>query len=310
MKKNYLIIISGIVLLSAIVVLLTGSSNENALAEAKDKHRLVDSKTVSIPIPGEVVFCGEKISLKRIDMRERYDRELTSFSYLHATTMLYFKRAHRFFPIIEPILKKNNIPDDFKYLCVIESNLDTRALSPAKAAGLWQFLESTGKSYGLEITSEVDERYHIEKATEAACKYFKDSYKRFGNWVDVAASYNAGMARISNSKRDQLVDSAFDLLLVSETSRYVFRIMAIKEIFTHPEKYGFEIAKESLYPHIPVKEMKIDSSIPDLALFAKENGLNYMQLKDFNVWLRDTKLTVPTGKTYYIALPDPKDLYY
>lgn len=276
----------------------------------KADYPFVGTQTVSVSVPDYVPFCGEKISLQRLDMRERYDREINSFTYFHSTTLLYLKRANRFFPIIEPILKKNNIPDDFKYLCVIESGLDTRAFSSAKAAGLWQFMESTGKGYGLEITSEVDERYHVEKATEAACSYFKEAYGRYGNWVDVAASYNAGMGRISNSKQSQLVDSAFDLLLVSETSRYVFRIMAIKQIFEHPRAYGFYLKKENLFQQVPVDYVEVTSDVADFAIFAQEHQLNYMQLKDYNVWLRDTKLKVTPGKSYKIAIPKKEDLYY
>jgi hypothetical protein len=273
-------------------------------------HSDESGMTVSVPVPEALEFCGEKISLLRYDMHERFDREINSFAYLHATTLLYMKRANRFFPVIEPILKANGIPDDFKYLSVIESNLDIRALSPAKAAGLWQFMEATGKSFGLEISPEIDERYHVEKATEAACQYLNSAYNKFGNWVDVAASYNAGMGRISSEKSHQLVDSAFDLLLVSETSRYVFRIMAIKQIFENPEKYGFKLKKEALYPAIPAPTVSVDKTIDDLAVFAKENNINYMILKEFNPWLRDKKLSVKPGKSYQIAVPKREDLFY
>ena len=306
-KNNYAFLIFGFALFAGLTVFLISSKN---VENIEVQHPVVSSTTVSVSIPSSVNFCGKKISLERLDMRERFDREINSFTYFHSNTLLYFKRANRYFPMIEPILRANGIPDDFKYLCVIESNLDTRALSTAKAAGLWQFMEATGKSYGLEITADVDERYHIEKATEAACKYFKDAYNRYGNWVDVAASYNAGMGRISSSMREQLVDSAFDLLLVSETSRYVFRIMAMKEVFENPKKYGFVLKKENLYPLVPVQLINISSDITDLARFAKENDLNYMQLKEYNVWLRSTSLKVASGKTYQIAVPKKEDLFY
>lgn len=304
---NYILIILSVCVLIFLGFFLLSSKDPG---EVSSQRPLVSSMTVSVPVPDRVEFCGDMISLDRFDMRERFDREINSFTYLHSTTLLYLKRANRYFPIIEPILRKNEIPDDFKYLCVIESNLDIRALSPAKAAGLWQFLESTGKSYGLEITSEVDERYHIEKATEAACKYFKDAYTRYGNWVNVAASYNAGMGRISSSMQQQMVDSAFDLLLVQETSRYVFRIMAIKQVFMNPYKYGFILKKEDFYPYIPVEYVNVTSSITDFAAFAQENGINYMHLKEFNTWLRDTKLTVKPGKSYNIAIPKSEDMFY
>jgi len=265
---------------------------------------------ISAPIPDQVDFCGETIALNRMDLRERYDREINTFMYLHATTTLYLKRANRYFPIIEPILKKNNIPDDFKYLCVIESNLDIRALSTASAAGFWQLLSGTGKEYGLEISSEVDERYHIEKATEAACRYLRTAYSRYGSWVNASASYNAGMARISSSLSDQKVNSTLDLLLVTETSRYVFRILAIKQIFENPSLYGFFLNKENLYPYIPVQKVSIDRTIEDLATFSLEYGLNYLLLKEFNPWLRENKLTVRAGKTYILDIPKKEDLYY
>jgi hypothetical protein len=268
------------------------------------------AQTNSVPVPDQADFCGETIALDRFDLRERFDREINTFTYLHATTLLYLKRANRYFPIIEPILKKNGIPDDFKYLCLIESNLDIRALSPANAAGLWQFTESTGKDYGLEINAEVDERYHIEKATQAACRYFKDAYSKYGNWVNTAVSYNAGMAKISSALSSQQVKSAVDLLVVSETSRYLFRILAIKQLFENPYLYGFVLKKEDLYPSIPVQRVTVTTTIDDLAAFSQQNDLNYMLLKEFNPWLRDTKLTVRQGKSYEIAIPKKEDLYF
>ncbi|MDR0865034.1 MAG: lytic transglycosylase domain-containing protein [Candidatus Symbiothrix sp.] len=308
--KNYLffILLAGIIILLALF--LTGSS-DNPEETAKPRSAVL-AMTATVPVPESVNFCDREISLKRLDMRERYDREINAFTYFHSTTLMYIKKANRFFPIIEPILKKNGIPDDFKYLCVIESNLDTRAYSPAKAAGLWQFMESTGKQYGLEIREGVDERYHIEKATEAACRYLMNSYSRYGDWINVAASYNAGLGRISSELEKQYVESAFDLLLTQETSRYVFRMMAIKEIFKNPQKYGFILKKEDLYPLVPVDYVEVSSDVSDWAAFAKMYGLNYMQLKEFNVWLRDTKLTMPRGesKIYRIAIPKKDDLYY
>lgn len=308
--NNALIALLAITLCVMLTYLFFRGRNANEAESDLRNHPAVPFTTNSVTIPDLVEFCGATIPLSRWDMRERFDRELNGFTYLHSTTLLYFKRANRYFPIIEPILKANGIPDDFKYLCLIESNLDQRALSPAKAAGLWQFMESTGKSYGLEITSQVDERYHIEKATEAACKYFKDAYRRYGDWVNVAASYNAGMGRISGNQGSQMVESAFDMLLVSETSRYVFRILAIKEVFSHPRKYGFTFKREDFYPVIPVNYVMVDYSIPDLALFAKEQGIDYYQLKEFNPWLRETSLTVKPGKEYALAIPEAKDLSY
>ena len=301
---NYILVFLSTGIIIFLIIFLMGSSSTEV-----DERPYALAMTRSMPIPPRANFGGEIIELDRLDLRERFDREINSFTYFHSTTMLYIKRANRFFPIIEPILKANGIPDDFKYLCVIESNLDTRALSSAKAAGLWQFMEATGREFGLEITTDVDERYHIEKATEAACKYFKRAYSRYGNWVNVAASYNAGMGRISDNQQKQYVESALDMLLVQETSRYVFRIIAMKEIFTCPWKYGFILSKEDFYPLVPVKKIEVSQDINDLALFAKEHDINYMTLKDYNVWLRDTKLRT-RGKTYEIAIPEKKHLYY
>jgi len=312
-RTNYLFLFFGAGFFLLISLLFLSAVRESEFKDkisALEKEMYALSQINSTPLPDKVDFCGETIALDRLDIRERFDRELTAFAYLHSTTMLYLKRANRFFPIIEPILKKNGIPDDFKYLCLIESNLDIRALSPANAAGLWQFLESTGKSYGLEITSEVDERYHIEKATEAACRYFNDAYSKFGSWINVAASYNAGMAKINSALATQQVNSALDLLLTSETSRYVFRIVAIKQIFENPYLYGFVLSKENFYPPVSVQRVTINQTISDIAAFAKQYGLNYMQIKEYNPWLRDNKLTLDPGETYEIAIPEKEDLYF
>lgn len=283
-------------------------SNSDMTEERKHKPEVL-SMTSSPDIPQSVLFCNMAVDLTRYDMHERFDRELSSFTYFHSTTMLLIKRANRYFPIIEPILKANGIPDDFKYLAVIESHLDPRAVSSAKAVGLWQLLEATGKENGLRIFPTVDERYHVQKSTEAACKYLNAAYKKYGNWATVAASYNGGMGRISGELNKQLVDEAFDLWLVDETSRYVFRIMAIKEIFQNPYKYGFVLKAKNLYKPIRFKEIEVVNDIPDLGAFAKENGVTYADLKRFNPWLRDRKLVV-AGKTFAIQVPVEEDIYY
>jgi hypothetical protein len=264
----------------------------------------------ALDIPKSVTFCGETISLERYDMRERYDREQLAFMYMHSSSLQLIKRANRYFPIIEPILAANGVPDDFKYLAAIESMLDPRAYSSAKAAGLWQFLASTGKSYGLEINTEVDERYHIEKETIAACKYLKEAYSKYGDWATVAASYNAGMGRISSEQTKQLVESSFDMLLVSETSRYVFRIMAAKAFLENPQKFGFKVKKEQLYHTVGTEEVEVSTAVANWAEWAQKRGINYSQLKDFNIWLRDNKLTNKSGKTYIIKLPKAEDLNF
>lgn len=261
-------------------------------------------------IPKETSFAGQKIDLTRYDLRERMDREMMAFTYMHSTTMLLIKRANRFFPIIEPILEENNIPDDLKYLMVIESNLNTLARSPAGAAGLWQFMQATGRENGLEINTNVDERYHIEKSTRAACRFLKELYNRYGNWLTVAAAYNAGNGRIGGELRKQLAERAVDLWLVEETSRYMFRLMAVRIILQDPQEYGFLLRKEHLYPPLPYKEVTVAKSIDDLAQFAKDNDVTYAQLKAMNPWLRGTALENRSGRTYILKIPEKEGMNY
>ena len=225
---------------------------------------------VVIPeFPLHTKFANEPISLDRLDLYERFDRELTTLCYMHSSTSLAIKRANRYFPIMEPILKEEGVPTDFLYLAVIESTLSPRALSPAKAAGIWQIMARTGREYGLEVNNDIDERYHIEKATRAACRYLKDAYKKYGNWATVAASYNAGMGRISTELDKQLADHTFDLWLNEETSRYVFRILAMKEICSNPSKYGFKLKTNQLYKTIGYTLVKVETTITDLARIAQ-----------------------------------------
>ena len=214
------------------------------------------------------------------------------------------------FPIIEPILKQYGIPDDIKYLAVIESSLDPRAVSPAKAAGLWQFMPATASQFGLEVSADVDERYHIEKSTIAASKYLKDAYNKYGSWNAASLSYNGGQGRITSELQNQQSSEALDLWLVEETTRYFYRMLAIKLVFENPPQYGFIIPPHHLYKPIVFKDITVSSSIPDLVIFAKQNGLTYAQLKDFNSWLRSTKLTVKAGKSYTLNLPTRESLYY
>ncbi len=284
----------------------TGSSD---VERVKEERPVVSAMIFNPQVPSSVTFCGEEVDLTRYNRHESFDRELSSFSYLHSTTLLLFKRANRLFPVIEPILKENGIPDDFKYLAVIESHLDPRVSSPAQAVGVWQLLEGTGKEYGLTITPTVDERSHVEKSTVAACKYLNAAYKKYGDWVNVAASYNAGMGRISGELTQQSVDSSLEMWLVEETSRYVYRIMAIKQIFENPYKYGFVLQPQDLYKPIAVEEVTVTGNIPDLAAFAKSYNIDYSDLKRFNTWLRDRKLETG-GKTYKIQIPVESDLYY
>ncbi|WP_339837986.1 lytic transglycosylase domain-containing protein [uncultured Flavobacterium sp.] len=257
----------------------------------------------SVTYPTEMNFSGETVPTSDNDVSERLDREMVTNMNYHSNTTLVIKRANKVFPIIEPILKRNGVPDDFKYLAVIESSL-VNAVSPAGARGVWQFMPATAKEYGMEVTDHVDERYHLEKSTEAACKYLNDAYEKFGNWTLVAASYNGGMAGVNRVLEAQQVSSYYDALFYEETGRYVFRILALKEIMKNSPKYGFDIPQSELYVNVPTKKLHIETSIEDLASFALEQGTNYKTLKVLNPWLRDKKLSVLSGKTYLIEVPE------
>lgn len=288
-------------------VYLFVSSHDSVTVEKNTP--VVSSFTTSPEVPATIRFCGKELDLLRYNMKEGLDRELSSFTYFHSSTMLLIKRANRYFPIIEPILKANGIPDDFKYLAVIESHLDPRATSPAKAVGMWQFLESTGRSYGLKVTPTVDERRHVAKSTEAACKYLKEAYGKYGDWLAVAASYNAGMARVSRQMEQQEESSVLNLYFVEETTRYPYRIFAAKLIFENPYKYGFVLHPENLYSPIDCEEVTVSKDIENLAAFAREHGITYNDLKIFNPWLKDTKL-LTGGVKYKILIPNKNKLYY
>ena len=266
-----------------------------------NETKLVPKREV-VSLPSAIDFTGEKTPLHVADVRERFDREMIINTNLHSTTTLILKRANRTFPIIEPILKKYDIPDDFKYLAVIESGL-ANVVSPSGARGVWQFMPETAKEKGMEVNDFVDERYHLEKSTEAACKYLIEAKNKFGSWTLAAAAYNGGMGGINKQITNQQVNDYYDLLLTEETSRYVFRILALKEIMKNPVKYGFDLPKESLYHPIEVKKITVDSTITDLASFAKTQGINYKILKIHNPWLRDKSLTNKIKKEYVLEIP-------
>lgn len=257
---------------------------------------------ISPPIPEAMDFCGERVPLESFYVRERMDRELIVNTYYHSATLLGIKRSNRWFPIIDPILKKNGVPEDFRYLALIESNLEN-VISPAGAVGFWQFTESSAAKYGLEVTSEVDERYNVERSTQAACDYLKFAYNRFHSWTLAAASYNMGIAGIEKQQERQKVKNYYNLLLGEETSRYIARILAMKAISKDPQKYGYLIKPEDLYPVLEYDELKIDSGISNIADFAKQHNLTYKILKIYNPWLRENSLSVTKGKTYMIKMP-------
>ena len=259
-------------------------------------------------IPSQVHICGKNISLDRPDMYERFDRELTSIAYTHGTTLLMIKRANRLFPEMAPILMEAGVPLDMLYLACVESTLDQRALSPAKAAGIWQFMPTTAKEFGLEVNDEVDERYNLEKATRAAAKYLKKSYANLGDWPSVMAAYNGGNARITSELGKQMQNTSLDLYLTEETSRYPYRIMAMKTILENPSKYGFHLRDDQLYQPRKFRTVQVSGPVPDWAEWAKKQGISYLTLREENPWIRSKKLTNKLGKSYTVRIPLPESM--
>jgi len=279
-----------------------------------DRQKVLEENSDNFPqkyqiitpdFPAELTIFGESVPIHNIEIRENIEREFIVNTYWHSSTLLLIKRANRWFPVIEPILKKNNIPDDFKYISMIESNL-MNSVSPAGAAGFWQFIKSAATEYGLEINSEVDERYNLERSTEAACRYLKDAYEKFGSWTLAAASYNMGLTGISSQLERQKTDSYYGLVVNEETSRYIARAISMKIITNNYEKYGFNIAAHELYPVIETYDVEISGSVEHFADFAQENGTNYKTLKYFNPWLRDNFITNKSKKKYILKIPVDK----
>ncbi|MBO7574214.1 MAG: lytic transglycosylase domain-containing protein [Bacteroidales bacterium] len=264
-----------------------------------------ETQFVAPKVPAFIEFAGQTYRFDRPDLYERMDRELVAFTYGHTNSVLMLKRAERMFSKIVPILKKNGVPEDLKYLMAIECNLDPKSVSTAGAAGPWQFMKATGRAYGLEVADEVDERYNIEKSTEAACKYLKEAYEKYGDWMTVAASYNAGQGGISQRITNQRQALAMDLFLPTETSRYMFRILTAKYFLENPEEFGFHVEPEEAYSYPKVKEtVTVSTAIPNLTDFAEEHGTTYFFLKEANLWLRSDKLTNKAAKTYKIVIPE------
>ncbi len=254
-------------------------------------------------VPSSIDFCGENVPLDRWEVREKLDRELLVNTYLHGSQLYILKLAGRYFPIIEERLKANGIPPDLKYVCVAESALQQNAWSSVGAASFWQFMKDTGPRYGLEINDEVDERFNVVKATDAACQYFKEAYSKFGSWTAAAASYNCGMAGFAKQAEFQQSNNYYDLIFPEETNRYVFRIVALKHLLSNAKKYGMMIEEGDEYKPLKARTVLVDKSITNLTEFAVANGTTYKMLKIYNPWLRDRKLTVKPGKTYEIQLP-------
>ncbi|MCQ2199544.1 MAG: lytic transglycosylase domain-containing protein [Paludibacteraceae bacterium] len=258
--------------------------------------------------PANIEFCGEKLELKNYYMKERFDRELISMSYYHSNVFLMIKRANRYFPILEKILREEGVPDDFKYLACIESSLDQRAVSPTGAAGMWQIMPEVGKELGLVVASDVDERYNIEKATRAACAHLKATYAYTKNWTLAAAAYNTGRARVLRQIEAQQTNNFFDMQFSEETNRYVYRILLAKYVLEDPSRIGFYMSREDLYYPVETTPVVVDTAIPNLTDFAKQYGITLQLLKDSNAWLRDNKLVKRQGKSFTIAVPNKEKL--
>lgn len=312
--KNLLQLFS-IAMTLGMTALLFASFNQGNLGDSSEQVQPIDEAKTTISTNGmlpqvitsmdltrEYAFAGEAVPKENFDALERLDRELSVNSYLHASTLLNIKASYRYFPIIEPILARYGVPDDFKYLAVAESNLRNE-VSPAGAKGIWQFLEATGAHYGLEINGEVDERYHLEKATEAACEYLMDYYTQFGSWTIAAAAYNMGGPRMKKYLAEQKANNYYDLNLNSETSRYIFRVIAIKEIMQNPVAFGFYLKPEEYYQPLSSNVVTVATPIESLAEFAVSHGTTYRMLKVFNPWLITTGLTNKGQKAYEVRIP-------
>lgn len=306
---NKFLRISGIIALLIFILKLTSFFSYVPDTDDRDFTKAFNEKygIYALTLPEDLTFAGEFVPFEDPDIYERFDRELLVNTYWQSQTMLFYKRANRYFQIIEPILKKYDIPEDFKYLSLVESGF-TNVVSPAGATGFWQIMESTGKRYGLEITKEVDERYDIAKSTEVAARYLREAYDEFGSWTLAAASYNMGVSGLMNQLERQKAKSYYDLTLNSETARYIFRILAVKEIMENPLKYGFHFRKKDLYQFIPTYTVKIDTAVSSFGSFAENIGINYRILKYHNPWLRYEYLPNPEGRVYEIKVP--KKGYY
>lgn len=302
-KVTLLISLFSIVFLTHFFISSTYTSNSDTVHQQGFNSKY---NVYSVLKPDNLKFANENIPQSTFDVWERLDKELLKNIYWQSNTLLYFKRANKYFPIIEEILEKNNIPSDFKYLALIESGFEYK-VSPSGAAGFWQIMKGTAREYGLEVNYAIDERYHLIKSTEAACKYLQKAYDKFGSWTMAAASYNMGINGVQRQVKKQNTNNYFNLYLNDETSRYVFRIIVIKEIMENPRKYGFVFRQNDLYSYPSVKQIRVDSTINNLYSFAEENDINYKILKRFNPWLRTFKLPDESRRVYYIDIPEKSE---
>lgn len=300
LRKFIIPILITLLVITSGMLFLQGTPNERLFETAEFSE---DYKIYALDLPRELFFAGEKVPMDDQAVRERFDRELLTNTYWQSNMLLSIKRANRWFPVIEPILKENNIPDDFKYLALAESGL-LNVTSPAGARGFWQLGEATAKENGLTVTNEIDQRMDVETSTLIACKYLLEAKEEFGSWAMAAASYNMGKTGFRTQKTNQKTDNYYDLYLNSETYRYIFRILAFKTIMTNPEKYGFYFQKKHLYPPLKSKIIQVDTAINDLADFAKAQGTNYRNLKIHNPWMLSSTMPNPKRKVYSIAIED------
>jgi hypothetical protein len=301
MKKLLYILGLGVILLG-VLQMLTYSSSEPADNQSKQERFKEDYAIYSLPLPQSLSFAGEPVPIKDLQVRQSFDRELLVNTYWQSNMLLFLKRSGRYFPVIEPILMEHGIPEDFKYIPLIESGF-THVVSPAGAVSFWQFLEGTGRDYGMEINEAVDERYHLVKATHAACRYLKDAREELGSWTLAAASYNRGINGIQKQMERQQADDFYDLRLNPETARYLYRLLAIREIMSDPEGYGFHIKPQERYHPIPTRSLAVDTGIDNLGKWASKQGINYRILKFHNPWLRQAYLPEKAGKTYQVKIP-------
>jgi len=289
---------------TGIIILLIAQGFKQFNSTSETDIPALDSayNIISFKLPDTVTFAGEIMPLDNFDTRESLERELLTSAYRHSSTILIIKRANRYLPVIEKILKKNNIPDDFKYLAAAESEY-SNVISPAGATGFWQIMTQTGKEEGMEINNVVDERYNLERSTQFACEYFQKSYEKYGNWTLAAASYNSGRTGIDDQIAIQHQNNYYDLLLTEETARYIFRAVAYKLVINDPVSYGFNLTKDDLYPELKYNEVTVDTAVADFSVFAGKFGTNYKLLKFLNPWLRKPFLTPKSGKVYVIKIP-------
>lgn len=298
-RKAALLLLMGTVV--ALVWKVSAASEKEEVQAVQEETRSVQSVSPPRIRPG-LTFAGTALPLERVGVKERMERELLIGTFRHSSTLLTLKRSGRWFPLIEPILVDSGVPADFKYLSVIESGL-ANAVSPSNARGFWQFMKPAAEQFGLRVDRDVDERYHVEKATRAACAYLKEAHRRYGDWILAAASYNMGMAGLSNRLNGQEGDDYWDLVLNDETARYVYRLFATKQVMQYPEQHGFNMEAQDWYAPYPSRDTIVVDPIPDLVAFASNQGVSYNALKTLNPWLRSNRLPIAEDEYYVLKLP-------